>query len=171
MSKDFRAAVNSRVNLIKRHKTWLLVTFITLNIITIYTILYDVTVITNNKIIDYSFLSAQGKEYGYRDIVKIYTGVYGRKLQMPFAHYSRGDFYYIIQLNDGTKINLTDDGGVTDDDYTYTNDPRFIIEELDSQFVDMGIPKVSSMDNFEYSTEKLDKIYTDKIRDIILIIK
>jgi len=133
----------------------------------LYTILYNVTVITSNKIIDYSFLSPQGKEYSYSDIVKIDAGVYGKKrhllLVRMFSHSSTGEFYYIIELNDGTKIYLTEMGGAKND-----ADPRFIIEKLDSQFVNMGIPKVSSMDNFEYCTKNLDKIYTDKIRNILL---
>lgn len=32
----------------------------------------------------------------------------------------------------------------------------------------MGISKVSNIDNFKYSTENLDKIYTDKIKTILL---
>jgi hypothetical protein len=32
----------------------------------------------------------------------------------------------------------------------------------------MRINKISSMDNFEYCTEHLDKMYTDKIRNILL---
>lgn len=154
--------INLRKNFIKRHKMSFIFTFIILNIVLMYTILYNVTVITNNKIVNYAFLSPQGKEYEYNDIVKIDTGVYAKK---AFTH-SKGDFYYIIQLNDGTKIDLTEMGGVKND-----NDPRFIIEKLDSQYVNMGIPKVSSMDNFEYCTEHLDKIYTDKIRNILLNIK
>lgn len=43
----------------------------------------------------------------------------------------------------------------------------FIIEELDIQFINMDIPKVSSMENFKYSTDHLDEIYTDKIRNIL----
>ncbi|MCY6354941.1 hypothetical protein [Clostridium sp. ZS2-4] len=165
-SKDLRAfilwVINSKQSFIKRHKMSFIFTFVILNIVLMYTILYNVTVITNNKIINYTFLSPQGKEYGYNDIVKIDTGVYGKK---QYTH-SKGDFYYIIQLNDGTKIDLTEMGGAKNDD-----DPRFIIEKLDSQYVNMGISKVSSMDNFEYCTKHLDKIYTDKIRNILVNIK
>ena len=61
-------------------------------------------------------------------------------------------------------------GGVieTDDVYNYDNDPHFIIEKLDRQFVNSGIFKVSSMNNSDYCTKYLDKIYTDKIRKILL---
>lgn len=166
LSKDLRAfilwVINSKKSFIKRHKMSVLFIFIILNIVLMYTILYNVTVITNNKIINYTFLSPQGKEYVYEDIVKIDTGIYGKK---QYTH-SKGDFYYIIQLNDGTKIDLTEIGGTKND-----VDHRFIIEKLDGQYVNMGISKASSMENFEYCTKHLDKIYTDKIRNILVNIK
>jgi hypothetical protein len=89
--------------------------------------------------------------------------VYGKKLYLPFTH-SKGDFFYVIELNDGTRIDLTEMGGVKND-----IDERFIIEKLDKQFVNMGIPKKASIVNFEYNT--LDKIYKDKIRNILQNIK
>ncbi|KAB7709056.1 hypothetical protein F9802_02705 [Bacillus aerolatus] len=156
--KGFRKTLNS---LFKKHRKQILSTFITFNIVLIYIITSAVTIITNNKIIDYSFLSPQGREYSYNDVVKVNTGVYGKKLYLPFTH-SKGDFFYIIELDDGSKIDLAEVGGVKNDEHEY-----FIIEELDIQFVNMDIPKVSSMENFEYSTEHLDKIYTDKIRNIL----
>ena len=157
--------INFSKDFVKNHKKSIIFTFVIFNIILTYAILFNVTVITNNKIIDHTFLSPTGKEYEYNDIVKIDTGVYGKKLHLPFTH-SKGDFYYIIELNDGTKIDLTEVGSSNSDiDY------RFILENLDKEYVNMGIPKVSSMDNFEYCTEHLDKIYTDKIRNILLNIK
>lgn len=159
--------IRLKENFIKRHKMFFLGTFVVLNIVLIHAILYNVTVITNNKIINYTFLSPHGKEYGYNDIVKIDAGVYGKKMNLHrYPHYSKGDFYYIIQLNDGTKIHLTDVGGTKNDE-----DERFIIEKLDIQYVNMDISKVSSMDNFEYCTKNLGEIYTDKIRNILLNIK
>jgi len=165
-NKDLRGfmvlIINSKKGFIKRHKVSFLSTFAMFNIFLIYIILFNVTVITSNKIINYTFFSPQGKEYGYNNIVKIDTGVYGKKLYLPFTH-SKGDFYYIIQLNDGTKVDLAEMGGAKND-----VDPRFIIEDLDSEYVDMGISKVASMNNFKYCTQNLDKIYTDKIRNILL---
>lgn len=149
----------------KSSKRKLLSIFIIFNIVLFYIVISSVTVITNNKIIDYSFHSSEGREYSYNDVVKINTGVYGKKkLYLPsfFAHYSKGDFFYIIELEDGTKIDLAELGGVKNDEHPY-----FIIEELDIQFVKMDIPKVLSMENFKYSTEHLDKVYTDKIRNIL----
>lgn len=165
-SKNLRGfilwVISLRESFVKRYKMSFLFTFVILNIVLMYTILYNVTVITDNKIVNYAFLSPQGKEYKYNDIVKIDTGVYGEK---RYTH-SKGEFYYIIQLKDGTKIDLTEMGVVKND-----VDPRFVIEKLDSQYVNMGIPKVSSMDNFEYCTKHLDEIYTDKIRKILVNIK
>ncbi|WP_312476577.1 hypothetical protein [Neobacillus sp.] len=78
--------------------------------------------------------------------------------------HSKGDFYYIIELNDRTKIDLSaqEYGGFKNDE-----DPRFILERLDNQLVKMGIPKKASMKNFEYTTKNLAKTYTDKIRNIL----
>lgn len=170
--KDLRIWANSLKSHLKKYSRLFLFIFVTLNLVLLYTIICNVTVITNNKIINYTFSSPQGKEYKYNDIVKIDTGVYGNKQpHLPFAHYTTGDFYYTIQLSDGTKIDLTDFGGAPSVDDININDPRFIIERLDREFVNMGIPKVSSMDNFEECTKNLDKIYTDKIRIILLNIK
>jgi hypothetical protein len=164
-NKNFREAIiwviNLKKSFFKKYKVLLICIFIVLNITLLYTILINVTVITKNKIIDYSFFSPLGKKYVYSDIVKINTGVYGKRLYLPITH-NKGEFYYIIKLKDGTKIDLAEMGGSKND-----ADPRFIIEKLDIQFVSIGITKVSSMDNFKYCTQSLDKIYTTKIRNIL----
>jgi len=169
-NKDSRELITeifkSKEKAIINRKMIFLYTFIIFNIVLMYTVLFDVAVITNNKIIDYTFFSPRGNQYRYNDIVKIETGVYGKKGYLPFTH-SKGDFYYIVELNDGTKIDLNEMGGSKDN--TDLGDPRFIIEKLDIQYVKLGISKVSSMDNFEYCTKNLDKIYTDKIRNILLL--
>lgn len=145
----------------QRNKKRLYITFIMINIVLFYMILTSVTVLTNTKIIDYSYLAPQGKEYSYNDIVEIQTGVYGDQFYPPFTH-SKGDFFYIIELVDGSKIDLTEIGGVKDIQHEY-----FIIVELDTKLVNRNVPKVASMDNFHYSTDHLDQKYTDQIRKII----
>ncbi len=87
--------------------------------------------------------------------------MYGKRLYFPLTH-SKGDFFYIIEVDRGTKIDLTEVGGVKNNEHEY-----FIIEELDHQFINIGISKESSMANFEYTTKHLDEIYTDKIRNIL----
>ncbi|MCM3758263.1 hypothetical protein M3197_12400 [Sporosarcina aquimarina] len=46
-------------------------------------------------------------------------------------------------------------------------DSRFILAKLDRQWVDMGIPKKSSMSNFKYTYDSLDGTYSNKIRSIL----
>jgi hypothetical protein len=164
-NKDVRLLIKEGISLktgfIKRYKALFIYTFMILNIVLIYTIIFNVAVISSNRITNYTFLLPQGKEYSHKDVVKIETGIYGKK-QSFLTMRSRGEFYYIIELNDGTRIDLAEMGGAKNED-----DPRFIIEKLDRQYVDMGILKVSSMENFQYTTKSLDKIYTDKIRNIL----
>ncbi|XRG80158.1 hypothetical protein V5E38_07590 [Rossellomorea sp. GAMAL-10_SWC] len=87
--------------------------------------------------------------------------MYGKKRNILFRH-TKGEFFYIFELKNGTKIDLTEVGGVKNE-----IDERFIIEKIDIKLVHIGIPKESSMQNFKYCTEDLDKIYTDKIRNIL----
>lgn len=145
----------------RRHKNLYILLFVVVNVLLLYLIISSVTVITKNRIINYSFFSPQGKPYHYNDVVKINTGVYGRRLYLPFTH-TKGDFFYKITLNDGSTIDLTEVGGSKGD-----VDPRFIIEKLDKQLVNMGINKVTSMKNFNYAKYNLGKVYTDQIHDIL----
>jgi len=159
-SKNWRKAWRNG-RLIKKYRKQVIAAFTIFNIILLYTITSAVAVITNDQIIDYSFFSPKGREYSYNDIVKIKTGVYGKGRTFLFKH-AKGDFFYIIELNDGTKIDLAQVGGIKND-----QDERFVIEKLDRQLVNMGIPKESSMKYFEYTKKDLAKIYTDKIRNIL----
>jgi len=150
----------------KKHRRKVFPIFGIVNIMLFYTIVTDVAVVTNNKIINHSFLIPQGKQYRYNNITKITAGIYGKK---QFLGSSKGDFYYIIELNDGTKIDLGD-GGSSYASFNEDNieaDRRFILAKLDRQWVDMGIPKKASMSNFKYTSDSLAKIYSDKIRSIL----
>ncbi len=145
----------------KRKKFW--TGFIILNIIGFYIIFTSVTVVTDHKIIDHSFLHPQGREYEFEEIVKIETGVRGNRYYFPFTH-NRGDFYYKIELMDGKIIDLNDEAsGYEDED----DHPTFVLNKLDARLVEMGVTKVSSMDNFDYTTESLDRMYTDQIKSIL----
>ncbi|MFZ7942811.1 MULTISPECIES: hypothetical protein [Bacillaceae] len=145
----------------KKYRKLMIAAFSTFTIILLYTIITAVTVVTKDRIIDYSFFAPQGKSYSYDEIVKIQTGVYGKGRTSLFTH-AKGDFFYIIEFNDGTKIDLAQVGGTKKDE-----DERFILEKLDIRLVNMGINKESSMKYFEYSKKGLAKIYTDKIRSIL----
>jgi hypothetical protein len=159
-NKEFRDVWRYGV-FFKKYKKIILTAVTAVTIVMLYTVITPVTVVKADKIINYSFFSPQGKEYSYNDIVKIQTGVYGKGRSSLFGH-SKGDFFYIIELNDGTRIDLAEVGGTMKDE-----DERFVIERLDRRFVEMEIPKEASMKNFEYTKKSLAKIYTDKIRNIL----
>jgi hypothetical protein len=159
-NKEFRDAWRYGV-FFKKYKKIILTAVAAVTIVMLYTVITPVTVVKADKIINYSFFSPQGKEYSYNDIVKIQTGVYGKGRSSLFGH-SKGDFFYIIELNDGTRIDLAEVGGTKKDE-----DERFVIERLDRKFVEMDIPKEASMKNFEFTKKNLAKIYTDQIRIIL----
>jgi hypothetical protein len=152
---------------LKKHRSTVFPIFGIVNIMLFYAIVTDVAVVTNNKIINHSFLIPQGKQYSYNNITKITAGIYGKKQSLGP---SKGDFYYLIELNDGTKIDLGDGGSSYasfNEDNNNEADLRFILAKLDRQWVDMGIPKKASMSNFKYTSDSLAKIYADKIRSIL----
>lgn len=158
------AAVTSRPSLFNKYKKIVTYPFIVLNIVLLYTIIISTTVITNNKIVDYSFLSPFGTEYAYTDIVEIHTGVYGKKSErtfLPFTH-PKGTFFYKLKLHDGTEIDFTEEVRGYGEEHEL-----FIIEKFDSTLVNMGIPKITSLENFEYATKHLGKIYSDEIYAIL----
>lgn len=151
----------------KKHRRTVFPIFYIVNIMLFYVIVTDVAVVTNNKIINHSFLVPQGKQYSFNDITKITTGIYGKK---QFFGPSKGDFYYIIELNGSAKIDFADNSAspiIFNEDDNDEADFRFILAKLDRQWVDMGIPKKASMSNFKYTFASLDRTYSDKIRSIL----
>ncbi|TYS68268.1 hypothetical protein FZC76_11040 [Sutcliffiella horikoshii] len=145
----------------KRRVLW--ISFIVTNIVGFYIIFSSVTVITDQKIIDHSFLHPQGKEYDFTDVVKIDAGVRGDRYYFPFTH-NKGDFYYKIELTDGKMIDLNDEAGGYENEDEH---PTYVLNKLDVRLIEIGITKKSSMDNFHYTTESLDRMYTDQIKSIL----
>lgn len=158
--------VDGITNFIKKNKKSFTAIFTTINVILLYIIIVNVSVISDNKIKDYSIFSPLGREYSYEDVVSIDTGVYGNKIRLPFMH-SRGDFYYIVEFNDGRKIDLNDSVGGTKDN----GDMYKIFEDLDASFVNTGIKKTASMENFEFFSQRVDKEYSDRIKNVLENIK
>lgn len=68
-NKNLRGVVNFRKSFIKKHK----IPFITFNLVVFYVLLYNVAVVTSNKIIDYTALSPLGKQYSYISSNKDFT--------------------------------------------------------------------------------------------------
>lgn len=158
--EDTRSEERPKARFLRRHRKSILAIFIPSNMVLLYVIIFSVTVITNNKIIDYSPLNPQGREYSYNEIVQINAGVYGKKQPFPSLD-SKGDYFYIVELENGKRIKLTEAGGFIDEHEYFT------IEKLDREFVNIGIPKVSSMNNFKSTTVNLDEIYSDAIRRVL----
>ena len=145
---------------VKRHKRWVYLTFLLINLVLLYALISNVSVITKNKVIDYTFFSPKGKVYNYSDIVKIDTGVYGKWRLIPFNN--KGQFYYVLTLKDGTTIDLNGDAGGTNNRDIYE-----VFEDIDKNLVDRGIKKTASMANFELFKKNLDQIYVDRIKRIL----
>lgn len=164
LNKDLRKWFSG---FLKKHRRIVFPIFCIVNITLFYAIVTDVAVVTKNKIINHSFLVPQGKQYNFNSITKITTGIYGKK---QFFGPSKGDFYYIIELDGSTKIDLGDNGVspiIFNEDDNDEADFRFILAKLDRQWVEMGIPKKASMSNFKYTFDSLDGTYSNKIRSIL----
>ncbi|MBM4763751.1 hypothetical protein [Bacillus sp. B15-48] len=164
LSKDLRKWFSG---FYKKHHRTVFPIFGIVNILLFYAVITDVAVVTNDKIVNHSFLTPHGKQYSYSNITKITAGIYGKN---RFLGSSKGQFYYVIELNNGTKIDFGDGGSSFvsfNEEDSNEADPRFILAKLDRQWVDMGIPKKASMSNFKYTQDSLAKIYSDKIRSIL----
>lgn len=87
-------------NFAKKH----IIITILINVALLYMCITGITVVTENKITDYSFYNPMGKEYSYSDISKVAAGFKGKKLGI-FPK-NAGDFYYIVTFKDGKEINF-----------------------------------------------------------------
>ncbi|MCR1897509.1 hypothetical protein NSA47_00700 [Irregularibacter muris] len=135
----------------KKHK----IAFALLNLIILYMCLTNITVITEEKITDYSFYNPRGTVYQFSDIEKIETGFKGSTLKFFKRH--QGDFYYTISF-DNKKVDLYQSVSEYEDTY-------YELELLDEILMDKGIPKDSSTDNIQYND--LAKRYVNRFERII----
>ncbi len=155
---------NSRRSFVERMKKsrWFFYGFILGNLLLIYALIFDVSVLSHNRIDNYTFLAPQGKTYPYSDIVKIETGVNAREKWLPIISRRKGDFYYILTLKDGATIDLTDTHGTPGYSDSYQ-----IFSELDKVFVNRGIIKISNPESFQFLDKHIGKIYRDRIQSIL----
>jgi len=123
----------------------------------------NVSVISSDKIVTHSFFYSQGVEYSYSDIKFIHTGTYNRSI--PFIRF-KGDFYYIVELNSGKKINLDTVGGIKNDE-----DSWLTIMELDEAFMEFDVTKNVDAKYFDKYHQNLDKIYRDRINNVFENVK
>ncbi|RDY24870.1 hypothetical protein CHF27_001335 [Romboutsia maritimum] len=123
----------------KKHRK----SFILVNIVLLYAVITNVSVIDYSKIKTYSIFHPLGKEYSIEDIKSINTGVYGSRI--PYIR-DKGQFYYKIKFNDDSTIDINNYlGGTKEEMETYLE-----IEKLDKYFISKGLSKTSSMKNIEY---------------------
>ncbi len=128
---------------------------VVINIILIYICVTGITVITKDKIIDYSFYNPTGVDYIYNNITKIDTGFLGKKKLL----YDKGDFYYKITLNNKKQIELSD--ATSDFDDTYLE-----LEIFDKLAVEKSnAQKIASKENYKLCG--LSKKYVDRFLRII----
>lgn len=129
--------------------------------ITLYVVFINVAWVKGEQIFLRSTLRPLGKSYSINDIVQIDTGFYSNNV--PLIH-SKGEFYYIITLEDGKKINLNKMGA---EGSHYGDDTYLSIEEIDSRIMNSNtdVIKNSSYDNSKYAY--LDDIYMDRFKRII----
>ena len=125
-------------------------------LIALYIIFPNVTSFSDTMIIHRSFYNPIGKEYLYSDVATVETGVYGES--RVFSN-RKGEYYYIINFHDGTRINIVSSGGEK------SSDSYSMIEYIDAKLMSMDIKKVSSLENLELLS--LDQYYIDRFVRII----
>ncbi|WP_143011246.1 hypothetical protein [Natronincola ferrireducens] len=150
-------------NLVKRHKKVSITAFLGVAMIIGYYMFTNASVISSDKIVTHGFFYPQGKEYSYSDIKALHTGTYNRTI--PFIR-DKGEFYYIIELNNGKKINLANIGGVKDH-----RDSWLTFMELDQVFTELDVVKNVDAKNFDSHLKNLDPLYRGRIQNIFENVK
>ncbi|KEI80308.1 hypothetical protein EXM30_02340 [Clostridium botulinum] len=130
---------------------------IILNIALFYICVTSITVVTKNQIKDYNFYNIRGTTYSYNDISKVQVAFKGKRFKIFKSH--AGDFYYIINLKDGKKINLYQANSLFEDTYLE-------LEIFDKLIMNTSkVQKESSKENYEFCD--FDKRYVDRFLRIV----
>ncbi|SHH19341.1 MerR family transcriptional regulator [Clostridium grantii] len=126
------------------------------NIFLIYACVTGITVVTKNRIVDYSFYKPSGVIYSYNDIVKVETGFKGKFLGR--FRKNAGEFYYIVNFTNGSKVNLYQGNSSLEDTYLE-------LEIIDDLIMKTSAEKIASPENSEYCD--LDQRYIDRFLRIV----
>lgn len=111
-------------------------------------------VITENNIIVHNPVHLSGKIYSYSDVNEISTGISSNK---------DTNLYYILKLNDGTKINVTSGGVATE----YENN-ELAISYIDQKLIKNGVKKNIDTKNLEkFERKGYDKEYVENVKKIL----
>jgi len=148
---------------IKRYKKSSIAIFLGILMLCGYYMITNVSFISSDKIVTHSFFNPKGKEYSYSNIKSLRTGTYNRTI--PFVR-SKGEFYYIVELDNGKKINLANVAGIKDNE-----DSWLIIMELDQAFVELNVPKNVDAKHSDKFLKGLDKLYRDRVINVFENVK
>lgn len=144
-------------NIMKKHVKKIIV----LNLVILYVGITGIAVVTQDKIVDYSFYNPFGTEYTYDDITKISTGFAGNENKWYKKRFSKepGEFYYKVTLNDGKELDFYQA-------YSEYEDTYLELEVFNKLIMDnKKVEKISS--NKNYKLCELDKRYVDRFLRII----
>jgi hypothetical protein len=158
-------STDRKITFYTKHKSKTIILISMIIILLTYYIVTSVSVFYNNKLIYHSFFIPQGKQYSYSDIKEIDTGFY--RSNIPLIK-QKGDFYYNILLKDETKINVSNSGSVSTKN---DKDVYLAIRELDQIFVKTDAKKIVDKEYFSIGIKNLDKLYVNRIRDILINVK
>ena len=141
------------IGFIKKNK----ITAIVINIVLLYVCVTGITVVTEDKIVDYSFYNPRGTVYYYEDISKVKAGFKG-KLFNIFPK-NAGDFYYKVTFKDEKEVNFYQAQSAFKDSYLE-------LEIFDELIMNEGkAEKESSKENYEFCT--FDQRYIDRFLRIV----
>ncbi|SET19339.1 hypothetical protein SAMN05660297_01680 [Natronincola peptidivorans] len=149
---------------VRRHRKATIAALLGFSIIIGYYMFTNVSVISNDRIVTHSFFHPQGKEYSYTDIEALHTGLYNKTV--PFTSHQKGEFYYIIELKDGKKINLEHVGGVKNHE-----DSWLTFMKLDQIFTKLDVTKNIDAEDVDFYLNSLDPLYRNRIQSIFSNVK
>ena len=147
------SSMNKGLSLWLKIDKFLILTIIPL----IYIILTSVVVITEDGIYDYSFFNLKGNKYSFSDVEYVNTGFVdsGR---------NKGEFFYNIELKNGTKLKLAHPSiPQPSDKYNYDSWQEYV--DIDKYIMNSGAKKDSSEEGSNYV--QMDKIYVDKLLNLV----
>jgi len=150
-------------NFVRRYKINSIAIFLGILTLCGYYMITNVSFISSDKIVTHSFFNPQGNEYSYSDIKALHTGTYNRTI--PFVR-SKGEFYYIVELDNGKKINLATVGGIRDNE-----DSWLTIMKLDEAFMEFDVTKNVDAKHSDKFLKDLGKLYRDRVINVFENIK
>ena len=149
------------VSLMKRLGRWNIAVAAVWLIFT-YVCFTSLTCVAPDKIVIFSPIAPDGKEYSYSQVEKIETG-FGKKKLAILDHNKKGSFYYTITV--GGKECVFHAPGANMDIERYEADTYLELEELDSALMALGIPKSSGSEGWEDCD--FDTCYVERFLRII----